>query len=192
MKKALLFVCMFLFAVLSFCPTGISMDFHTEGRISVNDKAIDIKGSAAHWEADNRLRIYFYPSQLSEKNRDRLDGGYQADFVALAKAATLPDPSNWKFSPYAMAEITFASPNQTKTKENVENVLLAFFGFLPNYYTANIGYDGPEAADFFNELEIGDMNKNAFVKLTTEGKDDAAGDQCVWELKSATEIFPIE
>jgi hypothetical protein len=34
--------------------------------------------------------------------------------------------------------------------------------------------------------------ENAFVKVTTAGKGDAVGDKCVWELKSATEIFPVE
>lgn len=192
MKKILLFALVYFLAALVFCPTGYSMDFHTEGRVSVNDKAIGIKGSAAHWEDDNRLRVYFYPSPLTEKYRDRLDGGYRADFAAAAKSATLPDPSNWKFSPYALLEITFSPHKQAKTKENVENVKLAFFGFLPNYFTANISYDGPEATDFFNELEIGDMAENAVVKLTAAGKGDAAGDKCVWELKSATEIFPVE
>jgi len=192
MKKILLSALVYLLAALVFCPTGYSMDFHTEGRVSVNDKAIDIKGSAAHWEDHNRLRVYFYPSPLTEAYRDRLDGGYRADFAAAAKAATLPDPSNWKFSPYALLEITFSSPGQAKTKENVENVILAFFGFLPNYFTANINYEGPEAANFFKDLEIGDMAENAFVKVTTAGKGDAVGDNCVWELKSATEIFPVE
>lgn len=191
MKKAVWFVCVSLLAA-AFCPIGHAMDFHTQGRVSVNDKALDIKGAAAHWEDDNRLWVYFYPSPLSEERRNRLDGGSRAGFVAAAKAAPLPDPSNWKFNPYAVLEITFSSPGQAKTKENVKNVLLAFFGFLPNYFTANISYDGPEAADFFDEFEVGDMRGNAFVKLTAAGKGDAAGDKCVWELKSATKIFPLE
>lgn len=192
MNKTLLFALVYLLAALVFCPIGYAMDFITEGRVSVNDKALDIKGSAAHWEDDNRLWVYFYSTPLTEKYHNLLDGGYRADFVAVAKAVTLPDPSNWKFSPYAMLEITFASHGQAKTAENVENVLLAFFGFLPKYFTANISYDGPEAAEFFEELAVGDKGRNAFVKLSTAGKGDAAGDKCVWELKSATEIFPIE
>ena len=191
MKKAVWFICVSLLAA-AFCPTGHAMDFHTEGRILVNDKTLDIKDSAAHWEGGSRLWVYFYPSPLSEKRRNRLDGGARAGFAAAAKAATLPDPSKWKFSPYAVIEITFASPEKPKTKENVEDVLLACFGFLPNYFTANIHFDGSTAAAFFDELEVGDLDENAFVRLISAGKGDAAGDKCEWQLKSVTEIFPIE
>jgi hypothetical protein len=53
----------------------------------------------------------------------------------------------------------------------------------------NIHYEGSAATGFFDELKVGDLDENAFVRLTTAGKGDAAGDQCEWQLKSETEIF---
>lgn len=190
MKRTILFFMVQAFVILTFYQAGFAQEFYTEGRISVNDKTIDIIGSAAYWDSDNRLLVFFYPFKLSEKRLKRMDGGYPVDFAVSDYSD--PKPINWEYIPYAMMQITFTKNKKEKNLKNVNTVLLACFGFLPKYFTVNIHYVGQETKDFFDVLEVGEDNGDNFIKMVTKGSDDSNKDKCMWEFKNLTRIFPIE
>ena len=70
--------------------------------------------------------------------------------------------------------------------------MLVYLGFLPKYFTVNIGYDGQKARDFFYALEVGEDNGDNFIKMVVKGSDDSSKNKCMWELKNLTRIFPIK
>jgi hypothetical protein len=166
-----------------------SSDYFAKGQITVNDHTLAIKDAAAYWDTPNRLLIFFYPFTLNEEDAQRLESGFMADFTALANRPS-PDPTKWDYCPYGMLEVSFMASGKEKSLESIDGVILALFGFKPNYLTININRYGKEAGNFLHFLEIGRDESHGNVRLSIEGDDIPFNDRCSWKVSTFAQIFP--
>lgn len=190
MKKAILFFFISLLFVLASHNNGQSSELYTKGHITVNNNKLHIKDSAAYWDRDNRLLIFFYPYKLTEEDITKMDSGYMTDFVANDKQN--PDPLKWNYCPYGMLEISFPQTVKEKLLESVNGIILSFFGFKTNYVTIGICRYAEEARNSLDVFEIGDNEVSAFVKISTKGDEKTDNNISSWDLITQTRIFSIK
>ncbi len=188
MKKIVLIFAASLLCVLMSNNAGQSAEFFTDGHITVNDKRLDIKDSAAYWDSDHRLLIFFYPFSLTEEDVKRRESGYHVDFVVSPNRPS-PDPEKWKDCPFGMLEVSFSVKKKEKKKENVALTILTLLGFVENYMTLNFSYQGKEAVDSIDSIEIGRGAGGDFVEISIKGADVLSKRKGSWELKTRTRIY---
>lgn len=177
-----------LLCVLMFYDAGQSAEFFANGHITVNDNKLVVKDSAAYWDTEDRLLIFFYPFRLTEEDIKNRETGFSVNFIASPNRPA-PDPEKWDYCPYGMLEVSFSEKTEEKKKENISLTIFALFGFIENYITINFSRCGREAVEFIDSIRTGRDNGHDFVEISIEGSDELSNAKCLWKLKSRTRIY---
>lgn len=193
MRKAII-VCLLLFPyiMLTSLP-GQTKTYYARGHITENGKTIHIKDSIGIWNSkNNRLKIYFFPFELTEKDIKMASKGSPAS-IAFKKPS--PDKSKWQWCPYGAISIKFKKPIVDKKLETITWINYILYGLTKKNHTMNINRSGKKARDSFGSFAIRSQTRNYdILEMSTKGEHVSfSGDsKYSWNLKGRTKISVIK